>query len=145
MTGIMHQISVFDMIEKPEPMDDLAKTICKGSSFEGGKIRIYAAAVSMDNKRLAEFLKDEYGTGGCSMPYGFVDYNPQGIVMRFYKPGRGGDRHEKRLTWTKVAEMVKRYIGAGMYLHISELAKVEALRVKHGGSLPLPYPRFHYE
>ena len=144
MTGIEYQTSIFDIMDQGKP-DDLEKTICSGSGFEGGRIRIYAAALSLPMNKLVEFLKNEYGIGGRSMDYGFMDYNASGIRMTLYKGGRGGERREQLIKWPEAASLIKKYIGAGRYLKPKEQKTIDELRAKYGNELPVPYPKYGFK
>ena len=61
-----------------------------GSQVSAGKTRIYHYFKDVDNlKERVNFLKDEYGTGGCSWNYapykytGFIDWDAKGISLKF--------------------------------------------------------------
>ena len=144
MAGFEYQTSIFDGPERPK-LTEVEEAICCGSGFSDSRIRIYAAAVNQDLKGLARFLKDEYGIGGFSIANGLVDFNGKGLQIRSWKNGIGGYRTSKALTWSEVAEIVRRCISVGAYLRFAETDKVNAIRSKNNGKLPMPYPRFGFK
>ena len=131
-----HQISIFDIVEDLDRMD---KSLQRGSGFAGGKIRIYAAALQSDIKDFAEFLKEEYGIGGCTTSDGFLDYNSKGV--------RIGRWHEEpdECSWSDAAKKIKKLIAMDLYLNEREKEIIKRLTEKHGGALKMPHPRCYYE
>ena len=83
MEGI--QISFFDT-ERSEDENRLREILKRGSGFEGGCLRIYAAEKLLDADRFVMFLADEFNVGGHSFDSdgfrGFVDYNGRGMIVR---------------------------------------------------------------
>lgn len=140
--AIEYQTSIFDMMDEPQ-LDELGISVCHGSGYSGSRVRIYAAALNLSVQELGDFLKNEYGTGGCSMPYGFMDYGPFGMWMRKSR-GYKGDWCERKLSWIQVARWVRHYIAIDVYLKRDEKAKIEAIRARYDGDLPIPYPRCVY-
>ena len=96
---------------------DWRAALASGSGFENGKERI--AAYYADNhtqKERIEFLKKEYGTGGCSWTFqdgsnGFLDYDASGVKLRSYPNGQ-----EQRLKWPEVEKRIHVLIATGQYL-----------------------------
>lgn len=129
-----HQISFFD----EEPLSWFSENLLRGSGFEGGKVRIYAAALNMDKKKFADYLKNEYGVGGCSINGGFMDYNAAGIKLRKWK-----ENYEESYDWNKVAAEIKRLINTNQYLTCKEKEKIKEIQVQFNGT-PVPVPRTHY-
>ena len=106
------QVSAFSFSEA-----DWRAALASGSGFENGKERI--AAYYADNhtqKERIEFLKKEYGTGGCSWTFqdgsnGFLDYDASGVKLRSYPNGQ-----EQRLKWPEVEKRIHVLIATGQYL-----------------------------
>ncbi len=105
------QVSAFSFSEA-----DWRAALASGSGFENGKERI--AAYYADNhtqKERIEFLKQEYGTGGCSWTFqdgssGFLDYDASGVKLRSYPKGQ-----EQRLKWSEVEKRIHVLIATGQY------------------------------
>lgn len=131
------QLNMFDLLE---PLTKFEESLLRGSGFEGGKVRIYVASTYLSASDFADFLKEEYGIGGCSSKYGFIDYNAKGISIRNLKT----NEHESK-NWSQAAKMVKRLIGADRYLTPEEKERIKAIQKKHRGQLPMPMARFKYE
>ena len=91
------QVSAFSFSET-----DWRAALTSGSGFERGKQRIAAYyAENHTQKERVEFLKQEYGTGGCSWTFqdgsnGFLDYDARGVKLRSYPKGQ-----EQRLKWAR--------------------------------------------
>ena len=109
-------------ITEDEILYDLRK---KGSSFSGGRFRIYRyfkEAHSQQEK--AAFLRSEYGTGGYTSPFlGEVSstQNHDGKGVEYKKV------HCKpvSLTWPQVAQRIDALVQEGEYLSAEEAAKIE--------------------
>ena len=132
-----HQISMFDMLN---PLTKQESCLRRGSGYEGGRIRIYAASMNLPERELASYLKDEYGIGGCSVEGGFMDYHSNGIKIRNWKT----DETEK-YSWSQVAKIVKRLIATDRYLDDKEKDRIKEIQNNHDGILPIPHARFNYE
>lgn len=144
MAGFEYQTSIFDGLERMRP-DEKTMAVCHGSGIEGGRVRIYAAAVNMDAASLARFLKEEYGTGGFTTESGFASYDSKGLKVSYWKNGNGGYREDTQLTWLQVAVLVRQCISTGIYLYPAERARVERIRGRNNGRLPMPYPRMKFD
>ena len=118
------QVSAFSFSEA-----DWRAALASGSGFENGKERI--AGYYADNhtqKERIEFLKQEYGTGGCSWTFqdgssGFLDYDASGVKLRSYPKGQ-----EQRLKWSEVEKRIHVLIATGKYLDEREAEKPAAKR-----------------
>lgn len=132
------QISMFEMLE---PETRFRHELKHGSGFEGGKVRIYAASMNLDNKEFAVFLRNEYGIGGHSATFpdggsGFTDYDAKGLVIREWRTNVS-ERHN----WNECAREIRNLIISGEYLTDAEFRKVQEVAKENGGRLPLPHPR----
>ena len=105
------QVSAFSFSEA-----DWRAALASGSGFERGKQRIAAYyAENHTQKERVEFLKQEYGTGGCSWTFqdgsnGFLDYDARGVKLRSYPKGQ-----EQRLKWSEVEKRIHVLIATGQY------------------------------
>ena len=133
MEGI--QISFFDEALTDEQVR-LRENLKRGSGYEGGRLRIYAAEQLLDDQRFVEFLADEFNTGGHSIKGGFMDYNNRGVLIRDWKTGR-----EWRYTWKQVAKEYRQMITNGEFPDPVDVVLYQAARAAGKGA---PAPRMHY-
>ena len=102
--------------------DEIAASLANGSSFEGGKTRIYEFfQTSHTPKESADFLKKEYGIGGrthaVSRESGsYEDHGSKGIVLK--KNGCA----DVQMNWSKVASRISELIRLNRYLTPDEQA-----------------------
>ena len=102
--------------------DEIAASLANGSSFEGGKIRIYAFfQTSHTPKENADFLKKEYGIGGhthaVSRESGsYEDHGSKGITLK--KAGCA----DVQMNWNKVASRISELIRMNRYFTPDEQA-----------------------
>ena len=102
--------------------DEIAASLANGSSFEGGKTRIYAFfQTSHTPKENADFLKKEYGIGGhthaVSRESGsYEDHGSKGITLK--KAGCA----DVRMNWNKVASRISELIRMNRYFTPDEQA-----------------------
>ena len=95
--------------------DEIAASLANGSSFEGGKTRIYAFfQTSHTPKENADFLKKEYGIGGhthaVSRESGsYEDHGSKGITLK--KAGCA----DVQMNWNKVASRISELIRMNRY------------------------------
>lgn len=100
------QLSMFD-----EPEELLfTKAVKRGSGYENGKERIALAAEILDSKRLAEYLKAEYGIGGFMMKGLWVDYDAKGFAVGTCS------KDLQTYSWKKVAKEIRRLVALNKYL-----------------------------
>ena len=116
-----------DMATLPETQkfiteDEIADSLANGSSFEGGKSRIYAFFQTQHSpKEYADFLKEEYGTGGRSHAVSgesgsFEEHSSKGIVLK--KSGCV----DVQMNWNKVASRISELIRVNRYFTPDEQA-----------------------
>ena len=102
--------------------DEIAASLANGSSFEGGKTRIYAFfQASHTPKENADFLKKEYGIGGhthaVSRESGsYEDHGSKGITLK--KAGCA----DVQMNWNKVASRISELIRMNRYFTPDEQA-----------------------
>ena len=102
--------------------DEISASLANGSSFEGGKARIYAFfQTSHTPKENADFLKKEYGIGGhthaVSRESGsYEDHGSKGITLK--KAGCA----DVQMNWNKVASRISELIRMNRYFTPDEQA-----------------------
>ncbi len=117
-----------DMAEVPKAGhfitdDEIDEAMSSGSHMAGGKNRIYTFfSEPHSTKEQADFLREEYGTGGFSgafsnSSYSFMNYEGKGI--RLSKEGFA----EVTISWNQAAKRVDSLIRSGRYF--TEEAKIE--------------------
>ena len=131
------QLNMFDILD---PLSNFEESLLRGSGYENGKIRIYAASINLNASKFAEFLKEEYGVGGHSSKDGFVDYNTKGISIRNWKTNE-----QETHNCSQTAKAIKKLIGVDRYLTPDEKNKIKTIQKKHRGQLPMPVARIKYE
>ena len=96
--------------------DEIDATLTRGGNVEGAAGRIYSFWQKEHTpKEKADFLKNEYGTGGGNnaVSHNFhseEDHSSKGIVLR--KP----DAEEVSLSWSKVAKRIDALVAKDRYL-----------------------------
>lgn len=132
------QLSMFDLMT--DMMDEetrrLRDVLKRGSGFEGGPLRIYAAEQLLDDQRFVMFLADEFNVGGHSIPGGFADYNGRGFVIREWKTGM-----EKKYSWKRIAQEYREMICSGEFPGDKVISLFAEARKAGKGA---PAPRMHY-
>ena len=102
--------------------DEISASLANGSSFEGGKTRIYTFFQTPHTpKESADFLKKEYGIGGHTHAVSgengsYEDHGNKGITLK--KAGC----EDVRLNWNKVASRVPELIRLNRYFTPDEQA-----------------------
>ncbi len=120
--------------------DEADAAFTNGSSFEGGKSRIYAFFSQPHSpQEKANFLKKEYGTGGKSHALSgadgsWEDHSAKGIEYR-----RGPDDDKLRLSWSVAAKRIDFLIANDRYLTADEKARL-AERQREQAGLPETLP-----
>ena len=132
MDGI--QLSMFDMQDPDQ--DELRTVLRRGSGYEGGRLRIYAAWNILDNDRFISFLADEFGVGGHSIEKGFCDYNGKNLLIRHWKEDR-----ERRYSWRQIAKEYDQMIRTGDF---PDRKTVELYQAARDAGMGAPRPRIHY-
>lgn len=126
------QISLFDIFpidycQKSRKQNDIDILVRKGSGFVKGKLRILAF-YNLNNPTITEFanfLKHEYGDGGCSVSDYWEHHNGSGISIDF----RG--RAKYKFTWTEFAKLVAESINNDEYVTDKDIPKDEYYVAKH--------------
>ena len=137
MDGV--QISFFDA-EISEEEKRLRQILKRGSGYEGGCLRIYAAEQLLDADRFVMFLADEFNIGGHSFDWngfrGFVDYNGRCLMVREWKTGQ-----EWKYNWRQIARVYRDMISTGEFPEYNVITMFQEARKAGKGA---PMPRMHY-
>ena len=110
--------------------DEIDAAMTSGSSFAGGKGRIYAFFMeNHTDKEKVRFLKDEYGIGGRShalsgATHSGEDHDGKGL---HYKKQDCPDVH---LNWENVAKRITALVQKGRYLTEQEQAQYDKIQVE---------------
>ena len=110
--------------------DEIDAAMTSGSSFAGGKGRIYAFFMeNHTDKEKVRFLKDEYGIGGRShalsgATHSGEDHDGKGL---HYKKQDCPDVH---LNWEKVAKRITSLVQKGSYLTEQEQAQYDKIQAE---------------
>ena len=110
--------------------DEIDTAMTGGSSFAGGKGRIYAFFMeNHTDKEKVRFLKDEYGIGGRShalsgATHSGEDHDGKGL---HYKKQDCPDVH---LNWEKVAKRITSLVQKGRYLTEQEQAQYDKIQAE---------------
>ena len=120
-------------VERPElsfiTQDEIDAVLRKGGITAGGRNRIYEYFMEHhDTKEAADFLKNEYGTGGSSP--GIIgayqsDASHDAKGLRLSKGKIGNPDVTVLLKWNKVAERVHQLVRSDDYLSPEEMEKYE--------------------
>lgn len=110
------QIDIFSFIPKQDDITTI--TLLRGSGMAGGKQRIFDFfQTEKDNKKRADFLKNEYGVGGWSMKNGFVNHSATGIDFEWSEQYRAEHRsYVSHIGWPMVAKGIEKLIEEGRYV-----------------------------
>ena len=114
--------------------DEIDHTLTRGSGFEHGSFRIYDFYHQEHTlKEAADFLKNEYGTGGTSHALAgsdrsFKDYDAKGIKLR--KGSIMTPDAEVLLSWNVVAKRIEKLMKEDRYL--TPAAKEKYTQYKQG-------------
>lgn len=115
------QLSMFE-----KPLSWIEQCLLTGSLISGGKYRIYGAAIHLDNKDFADFLKEEYGIGGYSVEGGFVMFNSKRLSLRNSK-----NSYEELYTWSDIATIIKKLVASDKYLTEKEKEYMQKLKERN--------------
>lgn len=109
-----------DSDEKVITETEVSAALCTGSGFAGGKDRITAwFAEQHSDKESADWLKKEYGIGGCSWQLttgerGWLNHDGKGFEIDC--TADDGTRYKRALTWNEVAKRIELLIQMDRYL-----------------------------
>lgn len=111
------QMTLFDMKSNSREEELIEQVLLLGSGVQNGINRIYEFAMTdPTGSAFSSFLKDEYGTGGCSVNksgIGFENHDSKGIEFEW--TDENGEKQKTQITWLKVAIGIRRLIDEGRY------------------------------
>ena len=115
-----------------------------GSGFDGGKVRILAALkhwARNEPKRFENFLKDEYGVGGCSTrTKWFMDYDSKGITFSAFE---GEESRKIQFSWKNVGKLYfEEYLHGHLFPDLKTMQRMAEIQRTVG--LPEPMPHLQY-
>ena len=114
--------------------DEIDHTLTRGSGFEHGSFRIYDFYHQEHTlKEAADFLKNEYGTGGASHALAgsdrsFKDYDAKGIKLR--KGSIMTPDAEVLLSWNVVAKRIEKLMKEDRYFSAEDKVKYAQYKQK---------------
>lgn len=104
---------------------ELHKEIMRGSGFENGKFRIEAFFQENhpSTQEFADFLKNEYGTGGHTADGNIfsVDHDSKGIQFTLRSVDNGISKETFDFSWTEVAKLTADLIQHDKYITQSDI------------------------
>lgn len=107
--------------------EELHKEIMRGSGFEGGKFRIaeFFQENNPSNHEFADFLKNEYGTGGHTADGNIfsVDHDSKGIHFTVRSKDNGISKETFDFSWTEVAKLTADLIKHDKYITQSDIER----------------------
>lgn len=103
--------------------NEVEKVLLGGSSISGGKFRIYSYfSYPHSLQEKADFLKNEYGTGGVGYKGFSENHDAKGIEI---KKAYDGIAYDKRfLKWTDVARIVESLVAFNKYMTPKQLEQI---------------------
>ena len=105
--------------------EELHKEIMRGSGFEGGKFRIEAffQENNPSNQEFADFLKNEYGTGGHTADGNIfsIAHDSKGIQFTLRSIDNGISEETFDFSWTEVAKLTADLIQHDKYITQSDI------------------------
>lgn len=98
--------------------EEIDRVLVRGSGIENGKYRIYQQMLKNKNSNEnAEFLKNEYGTGGSHSAVGVIDENHDSKGLRLTRGKMiGEDEIDITLKWNKVSKRISDLVQLDRYL-----------------------------
>ena len=132
------QMNMFDYLADmiDEEKRKLREILKRGSGYDGGPLRIYAAEQILDEPRFVMFLADEFGVGGHSIKGGFADYNGRGFVVTEWSANT-----KKKYSWKQIAKEYREMILCGDFPEDNVIRMYDQARKAGKGA---PAPRMHY-
>lgn len=128
------EVSLFDISDtfpdeerNPFPQSMIDQELIRGSGFEDGKYRIYKwfneGHTEQQNRK---FLAREYGLGGWSTDFGYLDHSSKGLEFRIHELGKNFDDDKiKIMSWAAVSQRLQVLIALNKYLNEDELKYYE--------------------
>lgn len=158
LSGLQYEPLVFtadESVSTARPgfitQDEVDALLLGGDSVQDGKFRIYSYFLQdHTSKEKADFLKDEYGTGGTGRTGFSENHDSKGIS--FSRENNHMPYDKVILPWSKVARRIDELISDGRYMSEKELAyipeyekgilarEVYSFYYNQPEDVPCPYP-----
>ena len=107
--------------------DEINAELASGSNFQGATARIYEYFLDPHTrKEKADFLKNEYGTGGRSHALSGADHSSQDHDAKGLRYKKSGCE-EVKLSWVQVADRVDDLVKLDRYLSPEAMAQRQAI------------------
>ena len=133
--------------------EEINTYLARSTNIANGKFRIFSFFLhDHSTKEKADFLKNEYGTGGRThafpgIDHSYEDHNSKGL--HFKKSDIFEPTAEVSLTWTNVANRIDKLIAENRYMSEAEINHIPTFEREHLGqtimnffsNLPLNVPR----
>ncbi|MBR4657278.1 MAG: hypothetical protein IKO68_12125 [Oscillospiraceae bacterium] len=113
--------------------DEIDAAISSGTGFEGGKKRIYdyfTAKPPYTHKEKADYLKEQYGTGGHSHALSGADFSQEDHNAKGLRLSKGSCP-EVTISWPNVAKRIEMLIRMKRYLTPEEQAREAEIQDAH--------------
>ena len=124
---IVSPVQYGEPIADVDRFQELHKEIMRGSGFENGKFRIEAFFQENhpSTQEFADFLKNEYGTGGHTSDGNIfsVDHDSKGMQFTVRSKENGISNETFDFTWTEVAKLTADLIKHEKYLTQDEIKR----------------------
>ena len=108
--------------------DEIDSFLARGGSYSDGRLRTYAFYLqNKTEKEMADFLKERYGTGGCSHALNgaddsHADYNGKGLKLA--RGSFGNPDTQVLLKWPQVAKRVTYLIENDKFLKAADYSRM---------------------
>ena len=110
------------------PQDEIDSFLARGGSYSDGRLSTYAFYLqNKTEKEMADFLKERYGTGGCSHALdgaddSHADYNGKGLKLA--RGSFGNPDTQVLLKWPQVAKRVTYLIENDKFLKAADYSRM---------------------
>lgn len=131
------ELSIFDFLDAQEDESDeiisqktIDEQLCLGSGFIHGKYRIFKwFSQHHTEKENINFLAHEYGVGGWSTDFGFLDRNSKGLSFQKYKTeSKFHQKYVKDISWSEVSQRLQVLIALNKYMNKEELEEYKKIQ-----------------
>ena len=103
--------------------EEIDRVLVRGSGFVNGKYRIYQQMLKkLSLNENAQFLKEEYGTGGSAPAVGLININHDSKGITFSRSRQiGKEEITITLNWKKIAKRISELVATNRYLSKDEM------------------------
>ena len=117
--------------------DEIDSFLARGGSYSDGRLSTYAFYLqNKTEKEMADFLKERYGTGGCSHALdgaddSHADYNGKGLKLA--RGSFGNPDTQVLLKWPQVAKRVTYLIENDKFLKAADYSRMPGYEREQNG------------